>query len=272
MKAKYLSLVLAGLVWANAHGEEVQEAPKELSATVTFASDYIFRGMTQTWGKPALQASLDYVGANGVYASVWTSNVDSNVMAGANQEIDLSAGYNGVINPDWGYTFGVMRVFYPDGDYSKIKYAPFPHQEYNFTEANGGISYKWLSLKFYYTLTDLMGFNKNTGYTGSTRGSVYTDLSANIPLAPSWTLNLHAGHENLAADLVTPTVNGSRHTDFSDYRLALNKNLGQGWNANLAYTWNSNRGLLDNTPSNNDANATRNVGKKLFSFALSKTF
>ena len=57
-----------------------------------------------------------------------------------------------------------------------------------------------------------------------------------------------------------------------DYRLALNKDLGQGWNANLAYTWNSNRGLLDNTPSNNDANATRNVGKKLFSFALSKTF
>ena len=48
-----------------------------VSANVSFASDYIWRGMTQTDG-PAISGGFDFAAENGFYAGIWGSNVNFN--------------------------------------------------------------------------------------------------------------------------------------------------------------------------------------------------
>ena len=61
-----------------------------VSANVSFASDYIWRGMTQSDG-PAVQGGFDYASDGGFYAGLWGSNVNFN--DGAGSELDYYAGY-----------------------------------------------------------------------------------------------------------------------------------------------------------------------------------
>jgi hypothetical protein len=48
-----------------------------ISGNITLTSDYIWRGVSQTTGDPALQGGVAYSHENGFYAGVWGSNVDS---------------------------------------------------------------------------------------------------------------------------------------------------------------------------------------------------
>ena len=58
-----------------------------VSANVTFATDYIWRGMTQTGGDPAVSGGFDYAADSGFYAGIWGSNVNFNI-DGAGSELD----------------------------------------------------------------------------------------------------------------------------------------------------------------------------------------
>ena len=62
----------------------------EVSANVSFTSDYIWRGMTQSDG-PAIQGGFDYASEGGFYAGIWGSNVNFN--DGAGSELDYYFGY-----------------------------------------------------------------------------------------------------------------------------------------------------------------------------------
>ena len=67
-----------------------QDAPAyTLTANVSLASDYYFRGLTQTWGKPAIQGGFDFAHGSGFYAGVWGSNVSGKQFAGGSMELDL---------------------------------------------------------------------------------------------------------------------------------------------------------------------------------------
>ena len=75
----------------------------DVSANVSIASDYIWRGMTQSDG-PAIQGGFDYAAENGFYAGIWGSNVNFN--DGAGSELDYYFGYGfdaGSIGVDIGY-------------------------------------------------------------------------------------------------------------------------------------------------------------------------
>ena len=74
-----------------------------VSANVTFASDYVWRGMTQSDG-PAIQGGFDYAADSGFYAGIWGSNVNFN--DGAGSELDYYFGYStemGGVGVDIGY-------------------------------------------------------------------------------------------------------------------------------------------------------------------------
>ena len=62
--------------------------PKNFSATLTFATDYLFRGVSQTDNKAAVQGSFDYKHPIGAYLGIWGSNVDDYVSKG-NVELDV---------------------------------------------------------------------------------------------------------------------------------------------------------------------------------------
>ena len=91
-----------------------------VSANVSFASDYIWRGMTQSDG-PVIQGGFDYASDQGFYAGIWGSNVNFN--DGAGSELDYYFGYGfdlENISVDLGYIAYDYRDNNSDLDFEEI--------------------------------------------------------------------------------------------------------------------------------------------------------
>lgn len=90
----------------------------DVSMTATLASDYIWRGQSQTAGKAAIQGSLDVAHESGLYAGIWASNVDDFAFpgnnGGADVEFDYYVGYGGSITDDISYDLSVFKYDYPE--------------------------------------------------------------------------------------------------------------------------------------------------------------
>lgn len=223
------------------------EPPWDLSFTLNFVSDYRARGISQTYLEPTPQASIDLTHESGFYAGVWASEVTNNSNAGAHEEIDVYVGYNGEIKPvkDLGYTLGLYGYFYPGASYGKFPFLTDALREqgrgrskvdYDTYEAFAGLTYKWITAKAWVTLNDYYGQNKKTGWSRSTRGSTYYEISAVVPL-PFWGLNLTGGvgrthipgkvSDDLAFLSPNSDLNGllvaERKADYTDYRLGISK-------------------------------------------------
>ena len=157
MKKLVHALVLTGLVGVPAFAMAAEEeSPHSLSGNITLTSDYVFRGVSQTQGGPAIQGGFDYAHASGFYVGTWASNVDwVSTVAGTpavafkdnnSMEIDLYGGYRGSVG-DVGYDVGVITYYYP-GDQVAGSNDP------DTTEVYIGASWKFLSAKYSYTVSD----------------------------------------------------------------------------------------------------------------------
>jgi len=91
-----------------------QDLPVDLSATVTWTSDYIFRGITQNDGKPALQAGVTADHDSGAFVGLWGSEIDFG--GDADYEIDVFAGFGNAVDLGFGeldYSAGAYYYWYP---------------------------------------------------------------------------------------------------------------------------------------------------------------
>lgn len=206
------------------------EEASPVTGSFTIASDYRFRGLSQTYKLPAVQGGIDYANPSGIYLGTWMSNVSGNqYLNGAGLEWDVYGGYRKSFG-DWGLDVGGLYYYYPgahQSDAGKTKYNNF--------ELYAGVSYKWLSFKYSHAVTNLFGIktetygnvceNANFGDagnclgTGDSKGSGYFDLSANIPLVDKLTLNAHVGHQK---------VKSYGDLSYTDYKLGVTYDL-QGW-------------------------------------------
>jgi uncharacterized protein (TIGR02001 family) len=207
-----------------------------LTANVNLVSQYRFRGIDQTWGKPAVQGGADLTTPAGLYVGLWASNVSGNSYPGGSLELDYYGGYNGKISDDWGYTVGGYGYWYPGANYDKAACpsaafaspCALPSQSLNTFELNAGVSWKWLSYKLSVSTGDYFGANTSTGYSKGTRGTLYHDVTVTWPIADDLSLVAHLGHTDVRASL------GSLNPDYSDYRVALAKTFNGGWNVSAA--------------------------------------
>ena len=207
--------VLAGLVasaLAPVAATAAEPTPEHtITGNVGIFSQYIFRGLQQTDGDPALQGGFDYAHSSGFYVGTWGSNiswlrenfttftggapfVQGTYNRGGSLELDFYGGYKGAVG-DFGYDIGTLYYWYP-GDINPAAVAgnaPFAVPKAHTWEAYLGGSWKWLSAKLSYSLMD-----KTFGVAES-RGTMYLDLSANVPLGDfvkpltGLTLNAHVG-------------------------------------------------------------------------------
>jgi uncharacterized protein (TIGR02001 family) len=79
-----------------------------LTSTATVASDYLFRGISQTRNRPAAQGTFDLAHDSGVYVGAFISNATflGSPFNDTRQELDLLAGYRfsvGSVSLDLGY-------------------------------------------------------------------------------------------------------------------------------------------------------------------------
>ena len=106
-----------------------------VSANVSFATDYIWRGMTQTGEEPAISGGFDYAADGGFYAGIWGSNV--NFSEGAGSELDVYFGYAFETESGIGIDISYVDFIYP-GDTAL-----------DFQEIGIGLSYGDFGLGYY---------------------------------------------------------------------------------------------------------------------------
>jgi uncharacterized protein (TIGR02001 family) len=168
-------LPLAALAQAPAAAPAKEEPDWTGTANIGLFSQYVFRGITQTNEKPAVQGGFDLAHKSGFYAGTWASNVSwiSDLVpppysVSASMEWDFYGGYKGSLPADFGYDLGVLYYWYP-GNYGS---APPGYTKPDTTELYAALSWKFLSLKYSWSAN-----NKTFGIPDS-RGSSYLDLSA----------------------------------------------------------------------------------------------
>jgi hypothetical protein len=208
--ARAALLAVCALLASSAFGDEGQaDSAWTFPASVTLLSDYIFRGQSQTWGKPALQAGIEADHSSGFYAGVALSNVSDHWLAGANTELDLYGGYRGKLSDDLSFDLGAIEYVYPGADWKKSAFDGYnaPNGLDTF-EPYAAITYKWLTLKAGIVLNEYFGWSNNNsppeggfagdfdaGITDDTSGSHYTELNAAYPLSSCWTLSAQLGRQ-----------------------------------------------------------------------------
>jgi len=94
--------------------DAADDGPWAVESTVSAMSDYVWRGVTQTDGKPALQGEVTVSHASGFYAGAWASNVDfDDPDDGIDHEIDLYLGWAGELADGVELDLSVARARYP---------------------------------------------------------------------------------------------------------------------------------------------------------------
>lgn len=95
--------------------------PFTLSGNLTLASDYRFRGISQTGEDPAVQGWLTLSHESGFYATVWASSTDfrnptrSGGLATQHAEVDAIAGYTHALGAGYTIDGGFTYYIYPGG-------------------------------------------------------------------------------------------------------------------------------------------------------------
>lgn len=225
------------------------DAPEyTLTANVTLASQYRYRGLMQTNNKPAIQGGFDFTHASGLYLGNWNSSVswlnDGNSDVSAPVEMDFYGGYKGNLAPDVPFDLGVLQYYYP-GDY------PSGYTSPDTTELYAGVGYGPVMFKYSVAMTNLFGF-------ADSKYSQYFDLSGNFDTG-FWglTVNAHVGRQ---------TVRNLTDGAYTDWKLGLTKDLGQGLAISVAYIdTNADRAVYTNSRG-------RYMGRATGLLSLTKTF
>lgn len=257
---KILSIVLPGAAVALAlvapvHADDAPSATVTGNAALT--SDYMSRGLTQTWGHPAIQGGADLALANGLAAGIWASSISGNSYPGGSVELDLYASYGTALSHDWSWRAGLYSYVYPGANLDE---AGLPSRSLNTGEANVALIWKRFTLKYNYALTDYFGADVEQGYRCDSKGTRYLQLDASFPLDDAWSLALHAGHTDYATVLVSPNGDGARNPDYADVGATLKYQFAGHWSASLGLTYANNDRFYDHTVSFTNASDERNVG------------
>lgn len=215
----------------------------EASLTVTGVSDYDFRGISQSDGDSAWQASFDYSNDSGFYAGVWGSTIDfegsqtysdgssSDVLIDGSAEVDLYAGFSGEFAEGWSWDVGATYYMYP-GSTADFGDPAIPDDDvykaenyWEFYVGGGWAPLDWLTvdLKYWYS-PDLY----DAGDTAS-----YVELNPSISLPWEVALDLHFGYSfgdyfdalESTARADDPGYNGD-NADYYDYAIGLGRSFG----------------------------------------------
>jgi len=190
------------------------------SATATLASQYVWRGIRRSDGRPAAQLGVNAANPDGWSAGAWLSSL-GNRNADGWLEWDVYGGYSGK-RGDLGYK--LMAYYY---GYPGALAAAGARRGYG--ELVAGLNYKTayatsINATYYRTVTrDFSGI-------ANARGTGYVDVGVRHAIDKATTLNLHAGDGRVAGG------NGNDAYNWRDVKAGLNHKLDSGWALAASYS------------------------------------
>jgi len=298
--------LLAGLSTA-AFAADEPAAPEvsPITANVTVASNYIYRGLTQTNNKPAIQGGFDYAHESGFYVGNWNSNIswisdqygggtgpNGKSYAGSGTgsvtapiEMDFYAGFKKeLIGEGFASDFGVLQYYYPvSGMFANAPTAA-QIQAYPTARQSSGASPSTTEiyaaqnftagsvtgfLKFSYAVSNLFGIYNS-------KGSFYPDLTANYDTG-FYGIGLvgHVGYQYVPNNIVVAAnsataMPGTYNLSYADWKFGFTKDFGGGLSGTAYYTGTSVQKVgstyMYSTPNGG------NQGRANAVVALTKTF
>ena len=193
-----------------------------LSFNVGATSNYLFRGVSQTHGKPAVSAGIDYAHESGFYVGAWASTITwvKDWLGKGSTELDVYGGYkNTFAGGDWNYDVGLITYNYPG------KNGPSPTNLANpdTTEVYAALGYKWLTVKYSHAVSKyFIGWYGGPNADQSTRGSGYLELNAAYDLGDGWGITGHLGDQKVKNSVTTATVNSA---SYQDWKIGVTKDV-----------------------------------------------
>jgi len=240
-----------------------------ITGSVAFTSDYIFRGISQTQEKPAVQAGLNYAHDSGVHFGIWGSNINFKSKDksdapndNASIELDISAGYGASLNDSINWDLSIIHYGYPGSNLSSP-------DKLGFWEIVPTLSYDLKVAK----ITGQLAYSPN--FLGAAKRATYLMLGLDMPLPGDFSLNARIGEQWLKEDkdsrLSQTFVDANTPyipKNYSEWKIGIAKQIA-GLGLELAY--------FDTTLSKDKCQATAIFGQKdLCSpravFAISKNF
>jgi uncharacterized protein (TIGR02001 family) len=182
MKKVTTTLLAAGFL-AGAFTVEAQESP--ISANVALTTNYIYRGISQTSGGPAIQGGFDYAHESGFYLGTWASSItfDDSI------EIDYYGGFTGSLMDGLDYDVGFLYYDYPGASND------------DFLELYAGLTYAGVTAKV----------ARSNDFFGSSGKAYYYTLDYGLSIMEGLELGLHYGYSDFDQPLFG---NKDSYTDF----------------------------------------------------------
>ena len=237
MQKKLIAVAVAGALAAPL------SAFAQVSYNVGVVSDYLFRGVSQTHGDPALQGGIDYAHSSGFYVGAWGSTITwvKDAYGKGSTEIDVYGGYKNSFAGDWTYDVGLISYNYP----GKGAAIPAVNANPDTTEVYAALGYKWLTVKYSHAISShFIGWQGGAAFDQKTRGSNYLEANASYDLGNGWGIGGHVGHQKVK-DFSNATYASA---DYTDWNIGVTKDVGFGV-VGLTYSDTNTKGSCN--PGNN---------------------
>ena len=296
-KSLLLTAVLAALASSQVVRAEEAAAPAAAAAaetptwtfpsSISFVSDYIWRGQTQTWGNPAAQFGIEADHKSGFYAGFWASNVSSHWLPNANVETDWSVGFRNTFLNDFKYDVGAVYIWYPDGDFSKAPaFSTYAKSKLNTAEIYGSLGWKWFTVKAGANPTKFYGWNvDNSGTVAAGASNPFSfagDHAAGVTGDTKWShyfmgsvsYDLPQGF-NVAGEVGRQVIENSTGLDWTWYKVGVTKNFEgtlAGWSVNAFYTGTTGSDAYKGFASFDRASDTKDIDSKKVVVGITKAF
>ncbi|EMR14016.1 hypothetical protein MPL1_01921 [Methylophaga lonarensis MPL] len=221
----------AALAWQSEDGQHA------VKANALLGSDYVFRGVSQTENKPAIQGGVDYEHVTGFYVGTWASNVNFGNENDASIEMNI---YGGLANE-----FGNTGIRY---DLGVVRYIYSGESSLNFNELYGSLGYSFFTFAVAHS-NDIF----NTGERGT-----YYNLAFDYELPMGVAFTAAYGYSRF-----NNKVNGpGEPNSYKDYLIGVSKEfVGLDWALNWTTTDSDGKKLFDSRYADNR-----------FTFSVSKNF
>ncbi len=167
----------------------------DISGSLVFATNYVFRGYSKSDGHPVGRANLDYEHSTGFYLGTWVSSVDfgdDGFDDRANVEMSPYIGWNFPISDDWQVDTYLTRYIYDgkifghDSDYNELDVlvnfrdlvtARFAWSDDLYNQGSSAFDYE---LTGRYALTDTFEMSAGVGLSETNEALEYNYLYWNL--------------------------------------------------------------------------------------------
>lgn len=220
--------------------DAIAVSPIAVTGDLTLATDYRFRGLSNSSNNMAVQGALNFEHTSGVYASIWASNVDFGDEFGTSVEADFTLGYAFPVSTNGALDLSYTRFEYPGAhDDTEADYDEFA---VIYNHANTLVADDSVSLGVYYS----------PEYSGKTGEEYYFEAGYQYPLNDTFNLVGSVGYTLMENKEKFEAAFGGDGTQkgYWDYKVGLNTEI-IGLTTELAW--------IDNNLASDDATAKGTV-------------